>query len=208
MPQPFEDMYIAHDPAQRRALTSPLRLELIEHFTDAPLAVRDLARRMGRRPDSLYYHVRALVDVGLVLPAGTRKRGKRDEALYKLVAPMIGMGGEEGDPGLVRDSLKAFSSAFKMAQRELRDAIESNRIHCEGDQRNHLCVRQRCRLRPAALKQVNKHLDALQKILDKEFKRPPAPGGKDGDDPGDTTQHCSFTLAMIPLSPMTQGDNP
>lgn len=192
MSEPFEDMYIAHEPAQRRALTSPIRLEIIEHFGDETLAVADLAARMGRRPDSLYYHVRTLTEVGLLLPAGTRKRGKRDEVLYKHIAPTIGMGGEEDDPTLIDDALKALAAGFRMSERELRDAFESRRLRTTGDERNHLCVRQRCRLRPAALKQVNRHLNAMLKIMDREFRHAPIAD--------DATEHCSFTLAMIPLA--------
>ncbi|MHC5005271.1 MAG: helix-turn-helix domain-containing protein [Planctomycetota bacterium] len=192
MAPPFEGTYVARDPAQRRALTSPLRLEILEHFLGAPMSVADLAARMGRRPDSLYYHVRTLADVGLLVPAGTRKRGKRDEALYQLVAPTIEMAGDLDDPAVIDDALKAFAAGWRAAERELRDALESGRPRTRGHRRNHLCIRQRCCLRPKALEQVNRHLDAIQKVIDREFRRPPAPD--------EISEHCSFTLAVVPLA--------
>jgi len=198
MLEAFEDIYVIEDPAQRKALTSPLRLEILEHFLNGPMAVADLAARMGRRPDSLYYHVRTLVKVGILLPAGTRKSGKRDEALYRVVAPSLGMGGEPDDPHLVDDAVKALRAGFRMSERELRDAMESGRLCDEGDQRNHWCARQRCRLRPSALKSINKHLAAMQKIIDREFRRPPH---ADED-----AQLCSFTVALIPLADADETD--
>ena len=49
---------------QREALTSPLRLEILGQFTGPkPLAVRDLAQRMGRTPHSIYYHVHLMTQI-------------------------------------------------------------------------------------------------------------------------------------------------
>jgi predicted transcriptional regulator len=70
---------------QRDALTSPLRLEILGQFTEpTPLSVRDLARRMGRTPHSIYYHVHLMARVGLLREVGQRREGGgRSEALYK-----------------------------------------------------------------------------------------------------------------------------
>ncbi len=82
--------YIVRRADQRAALTSPLRLEILEHFLVAgPAAVDEIAARIGRAPDSLYYHLRMLVKVGLLRPRGSRKSGKRDTKLYAVVSPRI-----------------------------------------------------------------------------------------------------------------------
>ena len=53
----------------------------------------------------LYNMVRTLagtlLDVGLLVDAGSRKSGKRDEALYELVAPTIGFSGDTDDPAVI-----------------------------------------------------------------------------------------------------------
>ena len=49
-------------------------------FDRDPIA--ELAEDLGRAPDSLYYHMRVLQRVGLVVPRGTRGEGVREEALY------------------------------------------------------------------------------------------------------------------------------
>ena len=55
------------------AVGSSLRMEIIRHLqTHGPSTVFELARRMGRSADSLYYHVRRLQEVGVLARTGTR----------------------------------------------------------------------------------------------------------------------------------------
>ena len=68
--RPHDKMLVAR-PEQLAAITSPARVELLELIgVWGPCAIADVARRMGRAPDSLYYHVRKLVDVGLLERTG------------------------------------------------------------------------------------------------------------------------------------------
>ena len=59
---------------QRRAIASPLRLELIGVFVDhEPLSVAQIAQRMGRPATAIHYHVRLLVKAGLLRRAGEQR---------------------------------------------------------------------------------------------------------------------------------------
>jgi len=54
-------------PAATRALASATRQEIVDALSSAgPCTVAKLADLLGRRPDALYFHVRALERVGLV----------------------------------------------------------------------------------------------------------------------------------------------
>ncbi|MBK7369631.1 MAG: helix-turn-helix transcriptional regulator [Candidatus Eisenbacteria bacterium] len=54
-------------PRAIEALASPVRQDLVVLLENSPpLAVTELARRLGRRPDALYHHLRALQRAGLV----------------------------------------------------------------------------------------------------------------------------------------------
>ena len=61
---------VVERPEQLASLTSPVRVQLLELFgLWGPCAVSDIASHMDRAPDSLYYHVRKLVQVGLLVQA-------------------------------------------------------------------------------------------------------------------------------------------
>ncbi len=68
---------------QRRAVGSPLRLELIGLFTERkPLSVAQIAQGMGRPATAIHYHVRVLEKAGLLRRAGRKRGARRPEALY------------------------------------------------------------------------------------------------------------------------------
>ncbi len=179
--------YIVRRADQRAALTSPLRLEILEHFLVAgPASVAEIADRMGRAADSLYYHVRLLVKVGLLRQRGTRKSGKRDEALYALVAPRIDLSCKPGSPASTASTMKTMVSAFRLAEREMRAALDDRTLRQDGRDRNFYAARMRCELSRKALADVNRHLTAIEAIFLRELKNP-ARGTA-----------CSLTVAMVP----------
>lgn len=84
--------YVPHAvdrPDQLRALASTVRQDIIDTVQALGSAsVPELARHLSREPDALYYHVRALLKVGLLvrLPAD-RIQGGRREAMYATARP-------------------------------------------------------------------------------------------------------------------------
>ncbi len=182
------DTYVVRRADQRAALTSPLRLEILEHFLVAgPAAVDEIAARMGRAADSLYYHVRMLVKVGLLRPRGSRKSGKRDKTLYAVVARRIELPCRPGSAALTESTMKTMASAFRMAEREMHASLESGRFEEHGRYRDFYAARVRSDLSRAALAEVNRHLKAIEDIFSREFKTAPANGTS-----------CSLTLALMP----------
>lgn len=71
---------------QLRALSSTVRQDIVDTLQALGTAsVSELAKHLDRAPDSLYYHVRALVKAGLLTRrAESRRRGRHQEALYAL----------------------------------------------------------------------------------------------------------------------------
>ena len=56
----------------------------------APCSISELAFELGRSPQSLYYHIDILREVGLINQVGSRKAGKRDEALgWQMAQPSV-----------------------------------------------------------------------------------------------------------------------
>jgi hypothetical protein len=189
--------YVVRRADQRAALTSPLRLEILEHFHVAgPAAVDEIAARMGRAPDSLYYHVRMLVKVGLLRASGSRKSGKRGKALYAAVAPQIELPCRSVSSDATDSTMKSMTSAFRMAEREMRTALESGDFEEHGRYRDFFAGRVRSDLSRSALAEVNRHLKAIENIFWREFKTAPANGTS-----------CSLTLTLLPAPRFNEGSD-
>ncbi|MGH7244051.1 MAG: winged helix-turn-helix domain-containing protein [Phycisphaerales bacterium] len=84
-PRPFR---IAK-PAAARALGSATRQEIVDVLSSAgPCTVVRLADLLGRRPDALYFHLRALERVGLVRQQ-TTSTDANTGAIYELPGPAV-----------------------------------------------------------------------------------------------------------------------
>ena len=186
------DTYVVRRRDQRQALSSPIRLEILGHFTNPDgTSIAEIAQRMGRPAGTLYYHFRLLEHVGLLQQVGTRPRGKRPEALYEPVAPRIALASGTGSEPQVRALVKTMSAAFRMAERDLEAALESGAHRTDGKHRNLFATRVHCRLTRDVLAEINTHLRAIERLLMRESRRRQLPF--------DADQYCSLTLALLPL---------
>lgn len=67
------------------ALASPLRQDILVVLESAaPLSVADLGRRIGRRPDTLYHHLKELERAGLVRREGRASTGGRPADAWRI----------------------------------------------------------------------------------------------------------------------------
>jgi DNA-binding transcriptional ArsR family regulator len=177
--------------AQKRAFVSPQRLELIGLFTDQkPLSVADMAERMGRPASALHYHVRVLEKAGLLKKKGQRRSGKRPEALYLPTADLFMMEQRRGRIEDAGQALKTMSLAFRMAERDMKAALENPRTCTDGPGRNMIGARIHCRLSKKELAELNRHLDNITKMLSRAQKN---------QKPSPDDQFLSLTLALMPL---------
>ena len=182
---------------QRAALASPLRLEILGLFTQSePLSIADMAELMGRSAGSLYHHVKLLENSGLLKRAGTRPKGKRYEALFMPVATRIQIESkcdvEDGSLFVV----KTMASAFRMAERDMEAALRAGNCRSEGPDRNMFATRMHLRASPKLLGRINKHLKAIEDLLETEAAKEPKSSAGD--------QHLSLTIALLPLRGRSQ----
>src|SRR4029450_2776353 len=76
-------------PAQVAALLSPVRQEILDALARLGTAsIADIAATLGRPADALYYHLRELVRVRLVVRSVSTRTG-RGEALFRTIAAMV-----------------------------------------------------------------------------------------------------------------------
>ena len=170
--RPRQDV-IQLGPKAMSELLKAARLEIYECLQiSGPLSIAELATRLGRPADSLYYHVRKLLAIGGIEEVGEdgARRGEattrgRTGAVYAPVAKRV-------DADLSprsRRSRKAWveggSSVLRLAQRNLASALEGGEVRPEGARRNVLLRRVKVRLNAKQQREVNRYLDGLDELL-------------------------------------------
>jgi DNA-binding MarR family transcriptional regulator len=187
--------------AQRRAFSSPLRQEILTFFASGrSLSVREVAELMGRPPSAIHYHVRLLVQSGLLVKSGERREGRRREAEYSRVAEAIAVPPnsqslEEGDHTL---ALETIASGFRMAERDIKAALSGGTARREGDDRNFYAIRAHLRLSQREMAELNRRLNALLGVVLESMRR---------EQPSDEDEFVSLTLALVPLPNRSAGSS-
>jgi len=177
---------------QRRAIASPLRLELLGLFVDRkPLSVAEIAQRMGRPATAIHYHVRVLEKAGLLRREGRKRSARRPEVLYLPVADAFKMEHRRDAPDeTAAAALKTLSMAFRIAERDMQAALTNPNSKSSGPYRNVYGGRMHCRLSKQDLAELNRHLRAIEKMLFRANRSRER-------SPSDT--FVSLTLALMPL---------
>ena len=159
--------FVLRRPEQLAALASPVRSRIIESLAvDGPSSVRQIAIRMGREPEALYYHIRALVDVGLVVLEGKRKVGRRAEAVYRIIATRLVLDTKQRSKAYIDAMAGTCSAMLRLAERSYRAAIDRGGFTLDGPQRSLMVRRHATRLDRAGLAQLNRRLDRVAELFD------------------------------------------
>jgi DNA-binding transcriptional ArsR family regulator len=80
------EMLVVTAPEQLRALADPLRSTLLELMLERAATVTELARAVRRPKSTVAYHVKSLLDAGLLRVVGTRRVRAIEERYYGRVA--------------------------------------------------------------------------------------------------------------------------
>lgn len=86
--------------AQFDAISSPVRDQILQvvvnqapwspQSPDRPgVSIREIAEQLGRNPGSLYRHIEALVEVGLIRETGAQTSGGRDAMTYRATGEVV-----------------------------------------------------------------------------------------------------------------------
>jgi len=181
--------YVIRRPEQIRALRSPVRQEIVDTVQSlGACSVADVARELGRHADGLYYHVRALVRVDLLRPAGTRSEGGRSEALYATRSPdhPMRLRYDPEDPANAEAVLGVVASMLRMTERDFAQAFRPD-ARTEGPSRNLWAARVKSWLSDEDLLEVNRLLGELEAIFER------------AKEPGRERLHAfTFVIAPIP----------
>ncbi|MBL8762891.1 MAG: helix-turn-helix transcriptional regulator [Phycisphaerae bacterium] len=126
--------FVIRSATQIRALASPARQEIVDALVAAgPASIGDLAGLLGRAADSLYFHVKVLIRVGLVVEAGERREGRHAAALYDVPARPLMISYERPR---ARGFERVIGSALRLAYREYRRGLADDTCVAQGPCRN------------------------------------------------------------------------
>jgi transposase-like protein len=165
-----------------------VRLELVEQFQrGGPASIPELARRMGRPADSLYFHARRLLRIGVLVEQERRPTGRRPESVFALAARAIGVDPRDRSPAAAGAARRGARAVLRLASRQFEAAHESAVCSRQGPRRDLLLLRAKASLAPAALAELNRRIDELVAFL---RARPVEPRGRT----------VALTLLLTPLA--------
>lgn len=164
------------EPEKIRALRTPARQEILEVLVRiGPCSARELAEETGRARASLYYHIHALVDAGLVRVAAGRRTGRATECLYEPVAKRIMLDRTERSSEFVSALADMHRATIRKAEREALVALDQGRAEHTPPGESVSLLRMTARLRPKAAAKARRMMLELARFIG-ENDDPNAPG--------------------------------
>ncbi len=165
-----------------------------------PSSVRQMARLMDRRPDSLYYHVHKLEAAGLLIEQGVRGAGRHAEAVYDVPGRPLYLAYDPQDAENVKAVSRVVASMLRSTLRDFRSGFTPELAVVDGEDRNLWAARMKGWLSADDLVELNR---LLMEILDL-FHDEESPAGDDaagGRTPGPPRRLHSLTWVLAPTNP-------
>lgn len=153
-------------PRMWRAVSSPVRIEMIEQFRVAgPCSVAELAELMDLPADGLYHHLKLLASVGIVVWVEDRVVGLRKEGVYDLAAERLKFDADfRTGRGAVRYEHVAAALA-RSTHRRVAAALGAGGLEIDGPHKSLWSRMETAWLDDAELAAVNEHLMKVEEIL-------------------------------------------
>lgn len=192
MPRTRSTQYFVEQPAQLKALAAPARQEIIDCLTLlGPATIAEIAEQLGRPADALYFHVKRLLRVGLVVEVARQKSGRQVMAQYDVVAKRLVL---RYRPATQREVLRILRAATRMGERDFALAYPERAEHQREGQRDLWAGRSKGWLAPSDIARINRLLNQLFQVLSRG--KPARPAGK-----ASSRQLMTFTFSFSPASP-------
>jgi DNA-binding transcriptional ArsR family regulator len=159
------------------ALAHPIRITILEALR-TPNSASGVAREIGESRQKTNYHVKALLDAGLLKPTGERRRGNFVEQLYQsvaptfLVAPALAWSDDRRVDALRRQL--PLEHLVRLGERLQRDAIGLlDRAAFDGDEIPAAAVEAEVRFADEAARAefLDEYLAVVQPLLKKYARR-------------------------------------
>ncbi|MBY0111672.1 MAG: helix-turn-helix domain-containing protein [Phycisphaerales bacterium] len=140
MARDLPDELVLSSPAQWRAISSSVRLQMVDLLRMiGPCAVPRLAEALDRPGDGLYHHMRILERAGIVKRVGEERVGPRMQAVYSVAAKDVRLPVDRKDAKSAKQLTRVTSSLLRTADRGVSAAIRAGGIKQTGPERNLWC---------------------------------------------------------------------
>ena len=160
------------EPAQLRVLASPLRQEILDLVARTGSAqVSELASLLGRPADSLYYHLRELERVGLVVSSRARSNGKRGEMLFRTAHREPTLRHDVSPRGNTPAVASIVASMLRLGIRDFRNAASSEGVCTQGPGRELWALRVTGWLDAKQIAGINKRIHGLKDAVGRPRSR-------------------------------------
>jgi DNA-binding transcriptional ArsR family regulator len=154
------------DTKQIRVLASAVRQDIVDALgVIGPCTMTDLAKFLGRTPDSLYYHVKVLQKVRLVEEAETHNSQGRAIPLYSVPGRPVFLRYKPAERANVVAVTRFAATTLRSANRGFARALAGGNVAVEGDERDLWVARWKGWLSKKDLREVNEHLARLILLL-------------------------------------------
>lgn len=161
---------------QIAAVTSPLRQEIVDRLAAfGPEGVRELALALGRRPTSIYHHVRRLERVGLLSTVPGDGTLGRPSVRYATIAPRMRLARAARVPSNWKPLRRAAAAAASQSSRDYAKGFGAGHWKIEGAGRNHWFFRVVASPSRGRLREINTLLDRLAELVWAPDPRPGTP---------------------------------
>jgi len=158
--------YVIRSKRQMGALAASTRQEIVDVLSRmGTVSVAELATALARPADSLYYHLRILKRVGLVLSAGSRRLAGRSEALFRAVAPELSLCYQLGRKGNGREVNAIIASMLRLGIRDFRNSFKAAEASISGPHRELWAVRKTAWLSHGQIAEVNRSIHKLNREM-------------------------------------------
>jgi len=155
--------HVIHSREQLRALASAARQEIVDVLSRmGTVTVAELAATLGRPADALYYHLRVLVRVGLVVETTDREGKGRQESRYRTVAPELHLRYSGDDPRKIGDTTAIVSSMLRLGTRDFRRTLDRGEARLAGPDRELWALRATGWLKQQDLEHINRKIQDLR----------------------------------------------
>lgn len=160
-----KSVYRISRPDQMSAVESGVRQVILDVLLNGgPSSIKEIANALGKPADSLYYHIRMLSEVGLIIQVDSRKSGARDEAIYDVPTERFELVTDRRDPESTDATLRIMKNMTRVAARDCASGLESPKVVTKGKYRNFRGNRYIGRLTRDEIAELNEHLGRIEKL--------------------------------------------